>query len=80
MRFPLKFALTAVLAKGIVAELAHLPQTQATSNDLDLKYHPEYKGDFKTQPQEPVAFDGIAPSYDQHAQYAHDQYPAVSVV
>lgn len=43
MRFPLKFALSAVLANTIAAELAHVSQAQQLQNDVDVKYaqHPQ---------------------------------------
>lgn len=37
MRFPLKLALSAVLAKGIVAEVTHMAQTQQIPNELDVQ-------------------------------------------
>lgn len=38
MRFSLKFALSAILAKTIAAELTHMEQTQQLPNELDTKY------------------------------------------
>lgn len=38
MRFPLKLALSAVLANAIAAELTHRPQAQQLQNELDVKY------------------------------------------
>lgn len=37
MRFPLKLALSAVLANGIAAELTHMAQTQQLPNEVDVK-------------------------------------------
>lgn len=43
MRFSLKFALSAVLANTIAAELTHMSQAQQLQNDVDVKYvqHPQ---------------------------------------
>lgn len=41
MRFPLKLALSAVLAKTIAGELTHMAQTQQITNDLDGKLQPQ---------------------------------------
>lgn len=41
MRFPMKLALSAVLAKTIAAELTHMAQTQQIPNELDIKSQPQ---------------------------------------
>lgn len=43
MRFPLKFALSAVLANTIAAELAHSSQAQQFEDETAVKYlqHPQ---------------------------------------
>lgn len=38
MRFRLKLALAAVLAKTIAGELTHMEQTQQLPNEMDTKY------------------------------------------
>lgn len=38
MHFPLKLALSAILAKHIAADVSHLSQSQKFSNELDSKY------------------------------------------
>lgn len=72
MRFPLKFALTAVLAKGIVAELTHLPQTQPMNNDLNVKYQ-QVQPEYQTQQQQQQQQD---PTLNQEQIY---EYP-VSII
>lgn len=49
MRFSLKWALTAVLAKGIVAEVTHMAHTQKLPNEMDIvsqkqsEFQPHYR-------------------------------------
>lgn len=38
MRFPLKLALSAVLAKTIAADFTHMEQKQQIPNEMDLQY------------------------------------------
>lgn len=45
MRFPLKLAISAVLAKTILADVTHLPQTQQHPNELDMKYSTQQEFD-----------------------------------
>lgn len=50
MRFPFKLALSAVLAKNIVADLTHASQTQNLSNNVEqqsqhVSKHKEYSID-----------------------------------
>lgn len=59
MRFSLKFALSAVLANTIAAELAHTPQAQQLQNELDAKY--------VLQPQ-PLQQQDLQPTFRQAEQ------------
>lgn len=86
MRFPLKIALTAVLAKSIVAELAHVPKAQSTANDIEYhqlksEYQPEFQNQQQQQQQQPnPAFNNQEqqPLFEQPAE--NFNYAAVSAV
>lgn len=64
MRFPLKFALSAVLANTIAAELTHMAQPQQLVNDLDVKYVQQPQ----TVQQQPQQQQQIQPIFRQAGQ------------
>lgn len=60
MRFPLKLALSAVLANTIAAELTNTPQAQQLQNELDLKYQQQPQ-QFQQQQQQQLEAQQFEP-------------------